>query len=491
MSSDLNDDFNLGLVFFDVLILDSQNLMFEPYLYRREILEGLILPEPGQAIFANRFLVDMSTRPQETLTKIFDEHKAAHLEGLMLKAEDSWYNDYRKPWVKLKKDYIPGHGDTLDLVIIGAGWEKVRGRKLRVPPTTLTTFYIGGLANRFRKAGVRPHFHVYFTVSYGLSREQLEEVNFLIKSSNPVDFSSLDNKQSSLPFTFTVYKGLRPPPSYVLRTPLLAELFGAGFTKAPSSKHYELRFPRVSKVYRPSERSWTEGADLQAINAAAWKSVGRDRTDENIDDWARNLFQCSGSSHRPEKRNVPITARDENGPKPYKKICHDTSTIQQNPTDDTQSTQLPVGPTSVAHNIISATKAPMRLETATPTQNIKSPFSLQEHDLCWFAQPVSEGRQPCFFWTSWKRQIPRERRLHSLASFLAGCGWITNGTGGRAVPVKRGIIVVDDCDGACKTSVLDTLNHLQKNNISSDERAAIWVFGCRPTEIPLRLYQSL
>jgi DNA ligase-4 len=131
MSSDLNDDFNLGLVFFDVLILDSQNLMFEPYLYRREILEGLILPEPGQAIFANRFLVDMSTRPQETLTKIFDEHKAAHLEGLVLKAEDSWYNDYRKPWVKLKKDYIPGHGDTLDLVIIGAGWEKVRGRKLR------------------------------------------------------------------------------------------------------------------------------------------------------------------------------------------------------------------------------------------------------------------------------------------------------------------------------------------------------------------------
>lgn len=130
MRSEFNDDFNLGLVFFDVLVLDSQNLMFKPYLHRREILEGLIT-EPGQAILADRFLIDMSTRPRETLAKIFDEHKAAHLEGLVLKAEDSWYNDYRKPWVKLKKDYIPGHGDTLDLVIIGAGWEKERGRKLR------------------------------------------------------------------------------------------------------------------------------------------------------------------------------------------------------------------------------------------------------------------------------------------------------------------------------------------------------------------------
>jgi DNA ligase 4 len=131
MRSEFIEDFNLGLIFFDVLVLDSQNIMFEPYLSRRETLEGLILTEPGQAMLAERFLIDMSARPEKTLTKIFDKHKAAHLEGLVLKAEDSWYNDYRKPWVKLKKDYIPGHGDTLDLVIIGAGWEKERGRKLR------------------------------------------------------------------------------------------------------------------------------------------------------------------------------------------------------------------------------------------------------------------------------------------------------------------------------------------------------------------------
>ena len=220
-----------------------------------------------------------------------------------------------------------------------------------------------------------------------------------------------------------------------------------------------------------------------------------------MEDWVRNLFQNNSLSHRPEKRNAPI---NENGPKSYKKICYDSSSspIHHNHTGDTQpsvSTGLCLGPstvnTDVAHNIVFATKALTPLNTQIPlfrnnvleTQDVKSPFSLQEHDLCWFAQPVSDGRQPCFFWTSWKRQIPRERRLHSLPSFLAGCGWTINGTNGH---VRRGVIIVDDCDVACKTSILDTLDDLQ-TSVSSDERAAIWVFGCRPSDVPLRLYQPL
>lgn len=98
---------------------------------------------------------------------------------------------------------------------------------------------------------MKPCFHIIFTVSYGLSREQLEELNFLIKNSDPVDHSlaitvselellhsvalSLLQDASDLSYTFNVNQGLARP-SVMLKHPLLAEVYGAGFTKAPGSK---------------------------------------------------------------------------------------------------------------------------------------------------------------------------------------------------------------------------------------------------------------
>ena len=33
-------------------------------------------------------------------------------------------------WVKLKKDFIPGAGDTKDFNVVGASWQMARGREL-------------------------------------------------------------------------------------------------------------------------------------------------------------------------------------------------------------------------------------------------------------------------------------------------------------------------------------------------------------------------
>ncbi len=71
------------------------------------------------------------------------------------------------------------------------------------------------------------------------------------------------------------------PPSVVLESPLCGEVMGAGFQKLPSSKvsilpqrkeykgqsgshmfnkqYYELRWPRLQKIFEPSERSWADG----------------------------------------------------------------------------------------------------------------------------------------------------------------------------------------------------------------------------------------
>jgi len=50
----------------------------------------------------------------------------------MLKPLSSAYNDPRasQRMIKLKKDFVPGAGDTLDFHIVGASWQKQRAREL-------------------------------------------------------------------------------------------------------------------------------------------------------------------------------------------------------------------------------------------------------------------------------------------------------------------------------------------------------------------------
>jgi DNA ligase 4 len=48
-------------------------------------------------------------------------------EGFVLKPANSQYSG-RHGWLKLKKDYIPGLGDTLDFCIVGAGFDPTRAR---------------------------------------------------------------------------------------------------------------------------------------------------------------------------------------------------------------------------------------------------------------------------------------------------------------------------------------------------------------------------
>lgn len=155
MNSADTDGLSLGLVFFDVLYLNGESLLGHSYRDRRAMLESLITVLPGQAILAARYRIDMLpvSKPNrrffgKTYNKfnptsedneaaaaklcwIFASHIASFEEGLVLKAEESRYNDWNKQWVKLKKDYIPGYGDCVDMVVLGATWEKERARTLR------------------------------------------------------------------------------------------------------------------------------------------------------------------------------------------------------------------------------------------------------------------------------------------------------------------------------------------------------------------------
>ncbi|TFK71618.1 DNA ligase/mRNA capping enzyme [Pluteus cervinus] len=298
----------LGLVFFDILLLDSRVLLGEAYSSRRALLESLIRRVPGKVMIASRFLINLEDQDValSSLHEIFADHIANHQEGLVIKAAESRYNDRRWPWVKLKKDYIPGYGDTLDLLIVGAGWDKDRARELLVGPSVFTTFYVGSFETLNQPEGedrrpARLHLHVYFTVSYGLDRNQLEEVNFLIKNSDHRPFGVVSKfLDSTLPYTLSTYQGIKPP-AILLSQPLLVELFGAGFTKSPGSGHYELRFPRITKVYRAIERSWLEAVNLHDLHRIALECIGRDRSVKEVDDWCNSLW---GKPTSPSAKSV-------------------------------------------------------------------------------------------------------------------------------------------------------------------------------------------
>ncbi|KAJ7695203.1 hypothetical protein B0H17DRAFT_1056785 [Mycena rosella] len=517
LMTDVSDERHLGLVFFDILLLNSSSLLSESYSSRRAILESVIKPIPSRAILADRKPITLNLTPNDKnpgLHHVFAECLARPEEGLVLKAGEARYNDRRFPWVKLKRDYIPGYGDCVDLVVLGALWDKSRGRELRVAPSAYTTFYIGGLHNAdqlARDPSARPHFHIYFTASYGLSRDALEEVNFLVKSSDTVPYDAR-NPPSCLPFTYSLLPGLVPPTA-ILREPLLAELFGAGFTKSPGSRHYELRFPRITKIFRTKERSWRDSVTLQDLHKVARDCVGRVRTNKDVDDWSNILWGKPVSpgitrakrklvadeweekliaSDRQLARKRGWTAFDSwvlrrqasvrtespirSRPRPLgsRTNLEDTRPPSPSPLAVTAWTpnpqpSLPLPRPPVAYPSPSSSPVPARLAKdgqppATPTDSITDVLS---KSLVFVAtqDPICRRR--------WKLMIPPERMVHSLESLFAGCGWDVEDEQPASGRMQQGVIVFDKVEE--RAHVAEAVNARKALCIERSDRKAIWL----------------
>lgn len=138
----------LALVFFDILMFNGRSLLSAPYEARRALLESVITPTRGYAMLAERSLIDLAggmTEAAAELDVVWARAIAAREEGLVLKAEGGAYGDWRSPWVKVKRDYIKGYGDCVDLVVVGAGWERGRARELR---GEFSSFLCGTDANK-------------------------------------------------------------------------------------------------------------------------------------------------------------------------------------------------------------------------------------------------------------------------------------------------------------------------------------------------------
>ncbi|OAA65734.1 DNA ligase (Polydeoxyribonucleotide synthase [ATP]) [Niveomyces insectorum RCEF 264] len=110
---------------FDLLYLNGTALVAQPLRARREQLTAAFTPAEGEFAFATH----MDAQDLDAIQVFLDESVKASCEGLMVKMLDGPESGYEpskrsRNWLKIKKDYLAGVGDSLDLVVLGAYYGK-------------------------------------------------------------------------------------------------------------------------------------------------------------------------------------------------------------------------------------------------------------------------------------------------------------------------------------------------------------------------------
>ncbi|KAF2740043.1 ATP-dependent DNA ligase [Polyplosphaeria fusca] len=110
---------------FDILYLNGEALVNKSFRERREALHDAFTPTEGEFAFAKFG----NTNELEEIQTLLEDSVKSSCEGLMVKMLDGPESSYEpskrsQNWLKVKKDYLAGVGDSLDLVVLGAYYGK-------------------------------------------------------------------------------------------------------------------------------------------------------------------------------------------------------------------------------------------------------------------------------------------------------------------------------------------------------------------------------
>ncbi|KZT65169.1 DNA ligase I [Daedalea quercina L-15889] len=125
---------------FDLLYLNGEPLLHKSLVERRQLLREHFQQAPGEFDFAK----SSDCETTEEIQAFLEESVKDGCEGLMVKmleGDASYYEPSRRSvnWLKLKKDYLAGIGDSLDLVVVGAYYGK--GKRTNVYGAFLLACY--------------------------------------------------------------------------------------------------------------------------------------------------------------------------------------------------------------------------------------------------------------------------------------------------------------------------------------------------------------
>lgn len=117
------------IMFYDILLFDDIFCIRENYEKRRKLLESLVHCIPSRADIGTRDIVNFSSLAAlKWLAEIFGQVITQRWERFVLKGCDDPYLSINRTtsFIKLKKDYIPGLGDTADFAIVGGAPRRER-----------------------------------------------------------------------------------------------------------------------------------------------------------------------------------------------------------------------------------------------------------------------------------------------------------------------------------------------------------------------------
>ncbi len=224
----------LRLFVFDIMLLDDKDLINEPFIKRREILDKLF--EENSSLARTKMII---TDSESEMTKFFDDTVSNGLEGVVAKKLDAPYSAGARNfgWIKLKRSYGAALEDTIDVVILGY----YRGKGIRA------SFGLGGLLVGVfdEKADT---FKTITKLGSGFSEEQFKELKRIL------DDIRVEHKPARV--DSILQPDIWVSPKYVLT------LKADEITRSPThtaglenGTGYALRFPRAVSFIRKDKRA--------------------------------------------------------------------------------------------------------------------------------------------------------------------------------------------------------------------------------------------
>lgn len=302
---------NLGLVFFDLLLLDELVVMHKPIDERRRWLREVHTKQRNALSSEWKVITHDSEDVRHTLVKQFAASIASRCEGLVLKPCSVPYfsltagqNAYHQSFTKLEKDYINGAGDEADIAVIGASYDAQQAAKSGLPGIRYTDFLLACLMNQddVKRFGARPKFKCV-----GIIRQHMCIPRPTLKAVNTIgQFVSKPFGSPEANLAFDIALGAYGKPEVVLLTPVVFEVLGSGYERAANARHFELRHARVKKLHE--DRDWKDCISFQDLQEQA-KASRQAPVDSESQETLRWIEKLERGCRRKFERARTVTPR--------------------------------------------------------------------------------------------------------------------------------------------------------------------------------------